>query len=115
MLFRFQLFTLLLLGILALAPTRAAAQSAVNVASFANPNLPNGSLAQGGMFAVFGSNLGPATLMSAGFPLPTELAGTSVAVSVGGTTLDCIMVFTSAGQVAAILPSNGRRHDDGDL
>jgi uncharacterized protein (TIGR03437 family) len=88
-------------------PQRAAAQSAVNVASYANPVLPNGSLAQGGMFTVFGTNLGPATLVQAGeFPLPTALAGTSITVTVGGTTLDCIMIFTSAGQVAAILPSD---------
>jgi len=77
------------------------------VASFANPNLPNGSLAQGGMFTVFGSNLGPASLVQVGgFPLPTQLAGTSISVTVGGTTRDCIMIFTSAGQVAGILPSD---------
>jgi len=77
------------------------------VASFANPNLPNGSLAQGGMFTVFGTNLGPAVLAQAGgFPLPTDLAGTSISVTVGSTTVDCVMVFTSAGQAAAILPSN---------
>ena len=59
------------------------------------------------MFAVFGSGLGPASLVQAGvFPLPTDLSGASVSVTVGGTTVDCFMVFTSAGQVAAILPSN---------
>lgn len=98
--------TFLLISILALAPARGTAQSAVNVASFANPNLPNGSLAQGGMFTVFGSNLGPTVLAQVGgFPLPTTLEGTSISVTTGGTTLDCIMIFTSAGQVAAILPS----------
>lgn len=59
------------------------------------------------MFTVFGSGLGPATLAQAGgFPLPTTLAGTSISVTIGGTTVDCIMVFTSAAQAAAILPSN---------
>ena len=29
-----------------------------------------------------------------------------MSVTVGGATVDCFMVFTSAGQVAAILPSN---------
>ena len=80
--------------------------AAVNVASFANPNLPNGDLAQGGMFTVFASNIGPASLAQAtSFPLPTELGGTSVQVAVGGQTLDCIMVFSVGGQAAAILPS----------
>jgi len=98
--------TLLCFSFLAFAPQRIAAQAAVNAASFANPNLLSGSLAQGGMFNVFGSDLGPTTLTKVGaFPLPTTLAGTSISVTVGGTTLDCIMIFTSAGQVAAILPS----------
>lgn len=80
--------------------------SAVNTASFALPDLANGSLAQGGMFAVFGSNIGPAVLVQADmFPLPTELGGVSVAVSVGGTTVDCIMVFALSTQLAAVLPS----------
>lgn len=103
--FRTPLLTLAV-ALISLAPLRVSAQSAVNVASFADPSLANGSLAQGGMFTVFGSNLGPATLEQvSGFPLPTTLAGTSISVTVGGTTLDCVMIFTSAAQVAAILPS----------
>ncbi|MEZ5393413.1 MAG: hypothetical protein R2724_11190 [Bryobacterales bacterium] len=95
------------LALFALSPQRAAAQAAVNVASYANPNLPNGSLAQGSMFTVFGSNIGPASLVQSGdFPLPTTLSGTSIQATVGGTTVDCIMIFASAGQVAGILPSN---------
>jgi len=59
------------------------------------------------MFAVFGTNLGPASLVKvSSFPLPTELSGTSVSVTVGGTTLDCIMVFSFSSQLAAVLPSN---------
>ena len=83
------------------------ATGAVNSASFARSDLPNGSLAQGSIFSVFGSGMGPAALaQSTSFPLPTELAGTSVQVTVGGTTVDCIMLFTVAGQLAVILPSN---------
>ena len=83
------------------------AAGAVNSASFARSELPNGSLAQGSIFSVFGSNMGPAALAQSNtFPLPTELAGTSVKVTVGGTTLDCIMLWTIAGQLAVILPSN---------
>ena len=66
-------------------PTAAAA---VNSASFARSDLPNGSLAQGSIFTVFGSNMGPAALaQSTSFPLPTDLAGTSVKVTVGGTSI----------------------------
>ena len=80
--------------------------AAVNVASYANPNLPNGNLAQGGMFTVFAPNIGPATLVQAtDFPLPFELGGTSIEATVGGQTLDCIMIFAVSGQAAAILPS----------
>ena len=78
----------------------------VNVASFAPVGLPNSAIAQGSMFTIFGDSLGPDVLQTvSSFPLPTELGGTSVEVTVDGVTVDCIMVFTSALQVAAILPS----------
>lgn len=49
--------------------------------------------------------MGPAAIAQAGFPLPTTLAGTGVKVTSGGQTLDCPLVYTVAGQLAAILPS----------
>jgi len=81
--------------------------AAVNAASYANPVLPNGSLTQGGVFIAFGSGMGPAKLQEiSAYPLPTNLAGTSIAVTVNGTTVNCILLFTSANQVAAVLPSD---------
>ncbi len=81
--------------------------SAVNAASYLNPILPNGNLAQGGVFIAFGSGMGPAKLQEiSAFPLPTNLAGTSITVTVNGTTVNCIMLYTSAAQVAAVLPSD---------
>lgn len=77
----------------------------VNAASYAPAGLPNSAIAQGSIFVIFGRNLGPAQLAQASFPLPTWLAGTSVRVSVGGQNVDCYMIYTSAGQVAALLPS----------
>jgi len=78
----------------------------VNQASFEPPSSLTYGIAQGSMFAVFGTEMGPAELVVASaFPLLPELAGTSAQVTVNGETLDCIMVFTSAGQIAAILPS----------
>jgi len=81
--------------------------SAVNAASYLNPVLPNGNLAQGGVFIAFGAGMGPAKLQEiSAFPLPTNLGGTSIAVTVNGTTVNCIMLYTSAAQVAAVLPSD---------
>lgn len=79
----------------------------VNVASFAPSGAPNSAIAQGSMFTIFGEGVGPATLRVVNqFPLPTELAGTSVQVIVDGTLVSCIMIFTSAHQLAVILPSS---------
>ena len=97
-------------------PGRASAQSAVTVsavlngASYALPGLPNSGIAQGSIFIVFGQNLGPAAIVQVNkFPLPTVppgLAGTSIKVTVAGTTVDAIMLYTLATQVAAVLPSS---------
>ena len=81
--------------------------AAVNAASYLNASLPNGNLTQGGAFVVFGKGLGPAqTAVVNAFPLPNNLAGTSVSVTVGGTTVPCIMLYTLATQVAAVIPSS---------
>ncbi len=79
----------------------------VNAASYANPANPNGGIAQGSMFIVFGTGIGPASLAQvSSYPLPTTLGGTSIRVTVGSTTVNAFMIYTLAGQVAAILPSN---------
>jgi|GEM_PF-2947407 len=103
-LFRLSLFAAALsVAVLGAAPVIG---PPVNQASFESPLSPTYGIAQGSMFAVFGAEMGPAELIIAGaFPLTTELAGTSVQVAVDGETVDCILVFTSAGQLAAILPS----------
>jgi len=77
----------------------------VNAASYALDGLPNSAIAQGSMFVIFGSGLGPATLQQARFPLPVALGGTSVKVTVGGSTVNAILIYTSANQVACVLPS----------
>lgn len=105
---------LLSLGGLAIACAAAVAAApsingVVNAASWLPTALPNSGIAQGAMFIVSGSGLGPSTLQSAPnkFPLPTTggLAGTTITVTVGGVTETCIMLYSYAGQVAAILPS----------
>jgi uncharacterized protein (TIGR03437 family) len=79
-----------------------------NAANWAPSALPNSGIAQGAIFTVTGAGLGPATLLQAqSYPLPTTqgLGGTTVQVMVGTVTETCIMVYTLATQVAAILPS----------
>src|SRR5512134_1053489 len=79
----------------------------VNAASYRVVGLPNSGIAQGSIFLVFGSNLGPAVLTKdPDFPLGTNLAGTSITVTVNAVTVNCLMIYTSNGQVAALLPSN---------
>jgi uncharacterized protein (TIGR03437 family) len=69
--------------------------------------MPNTGMALGSMFVIFGSGLGPVTLQQvSSYPLPTTqgLGGTSVTVTVAGTTVPCIMIYTLSTQVAAVLP-----------
>jgi uncharacterized protein (TIGR03437 family) len=84
-----------------------AAQGVKNAASYEDPELPNGPIAEGSIFNIFGSSMGPTALAYAtSLPLPITLSGTSINVAVNGTAVQCFMIYTSAGQVAAILPSN---------
>ena len=103
----------LIAGLFSLVLTRSLSaqplvRAALNAASYAvNTNGLN-EIAQGSMFVIFGSGMGPATLAQVNaFPLPASqgLQGTSVQVISGGATIDCIMIYTVALQVAAVLPS----------
>jgi uncharacterized protein (TIGR03437 family) len=80
-----------------------------NAASNTPSALPNGAIAEGALFVVKGSNLGPATfIQQTSFPFTTSIGGTSIQVTVNGTTVDAIMFYSGANsgkQVAAILPS----------
>src|ERR1039457_3335722 len=79
----------------------------VNVASYMAPGLPAGSLPQGGMIAIFGSNLGPAAGVSApSYPLGTALSGVSITVTQQSTTVNAYPVYVGAGQIDAVMPSN---------
>jgi uncharacterized protein (TIGR03437 family) len=81
------------------------ANAATNLSAPAG--LPNTSIAQGALFVVYGSGLGPTSPMIAtSFPLQRTLGGTSITVTVGGTTVQAIMYYALSKQVAAILPSN---------
>jgi uncharacterized protein (TIGR03437 family) len=114
--------TMQALGILVFALLTAAsvaAQPAVatggvlNAASYAFQGLPNSPIAQGSIFVVFGTGLGPTPKMgtiatNANFPLPTVLPanGTSISVTVNGSTVQAYMIYTTPTQIAAVLPSS---------
>ena len=79
----------------------------VNSASYRTLGMPGSGIAQGSIFSVFGTGLGPATSAQANtFPLPTSLGGSSIDVTVGGATTQAIILFTYDTQINAILPSN---------
>jgi uncharacterized protein (TIGR03437 family) len=90
-----------------IAPNPLNITSVQNAASNITPGLPNAGIAQGSIFVVQGANLGPANIFIAKAAFQsTTLSNTSVAVTVGGTTVNAPMYYTSAAQVAALLPSN---------
>jgi len=98
----------LLAFVFAAVLSAASISGVTNAAGTLPPGLPNSGVAQGAIFVVYGAGLGPAKLQQAqSFPLPATqgLGGTTVQVTVGGVTETCIMIYSSDGQVAAILPS----------
>lgn len=81
--------------------------AALNNASYALPGLLNSGIAQGSMFAVFGTGFAPegtSEVVSA-FPLQTSMAGVSLKVTLGTTSVDALMIYVTPGQVGAIMPS----------
>ena len=79
----------------------------MNAASY-TPQGPSGSeIAQGSIFSIFGTGLGPATLAQANqFPLQTSLANVSVVVTQGSNSVNALPVVVTAGQLNVIMPSN---------
>ncbi len=99
---RFFSTALLCMAAIGSAWAQPAITGVVNAANYST------GIAQGSIFVVFGSNLGPAQLASApGYPLTTTLSGTSIKFTpaAGGPAFDALVVYTSAGQVAGLLQS----------
>ncbi len=102
--------------------TQAAAPSAtaptitnggiINAASYMPASMEAGALARGSFFTIFGTNLGPSQYQSqTTYPLNTTLGDVSVKITRGSTTVSAYMVFASANQINAILPSNAPTGD----
>ncbi len=78
-----------------------------NAASNITAGLPNAGIAQGSIFIIQGTNLGPTPISIAQNAFQnTTLSGTSISVTVNGTTVFPLLYYTLATQVAALLPSN---------
>lgn len=87
--------------------------SATNAASYIPVEFPNGGVTRGGMFIVTGNHLGSCgTTLVSKFPISTTMNGTSMKVTVGGTSVDVPMIYVVAcrtgsnDQLAGIVPSN---------
>lgn len=85
--------------------------SVVNNYSYLPTGFPNSGIAPGTIMTIFGSNMsaapsGTVTLQSsAGGGIPKMLAGATLSVTVGGTTVTPAMYYATPGQIAAVLPS----------
>ncbi len=82
--------------------------SVQNPASNILPGLPNYGIAQGQIFVLYGTNMGPATIVQpTSLPLPVLLGGTSVKITgIGsGTVYNAPLIYALNTQVAAVMPS----------
>ena len=100
-------FVFLFLAFAGFAAAQVTIGAVVNAGSRQPTTSPFYGIAQGALFAITGQGLGPDPLQQATFPLPTTagLNGVTVQASVGGATVDCILVYVSSTEVGAILPS----------
>jgi len=93
----------------ALAQPVVSANGMVNAASNVQAGLPNGDVAQGSIFSIYGNNMGPSSGVSAtAFPLPTTAGLGGVTVQVkdsAGVTRYAVLLFAGMLQINAILPS----------
>jgi len=92
----------------ALAQPVVSANGMVNAASYIQAGLPNGDVAQGSIFMIWGGNMGPATPAFASWPLPTTqgLGGATAQVEDSeGVSHPLILIYVSTGQIDALLPS----------
>jgi uncharacterized protein (TIGR03437 family) len=79
----------------------------VNAASSTPNGLSNGSIAQGSLFTIYGTKIGPTQpSQAASFPLSTSLGGVTITIGQGASAVKVIPYYVSATQVNAIMPSN---------
>jgi len=105
----FRRFALLLIApLIAGAVTQPApvVGGVANAASNLAAGLPASGIAQGSIFTVYGSNLGPASpCFASTVPYSATLCGVSLTVTVNGTSSFPLPTFVYPTQINAILPS----------
>src|SRR5260221_6582685 len=72
---------------------------------FIDPGFPGYGIAQGSIFAIFGSSLARSTVPLQQPPLRTALNGVSVTFTVGGTSTHALHYYATPAQICQILPS----------
>jgi len=100
-------------GSLASKPAAAGAAPVIaqlqNNYSLLQPGVPNYGIAPGSLFLIYGTGLSsqapPVLQSSSGSGLPTKLNQTSISVTVNGVVTTPALYYTSANQLAAVLPS----------
>jgi uncharacterized protein (TIGR03437 family) len=106
----FSLITVAVAGLMLPVPATAAftISSVTNFASRVPTGVPSYGIAQGAAFAVIGTGVGQDPPTQATFPLPTSagLNGVSINIAVGSSSVAAIMLYVSANEIDAILPSN---------
>jgi uncharacterized protein (TIGR03437 family) len=90
----------------AAAQPQIAANGVLNAASNALVGRPNSSIAQGSIFTIYGTNLGPSSSPALAYPLQTTLGGVSVLIRSRGIALNAIPVFVGPKQINAVLPGS---------
>ena len=99
-------FALLVSGVALLAQPFVPLDGVVSNANFLPSCATNGGVAPGSLFAVFGREIGPASLVTAtSFPLQTTLGDVSIRVVMNGAAYDAWPLYATASQIGAILPS----------
>ncbi len=93
-------------GALLLAQPTVYSGGVVNADGLVPAGLPNAHIAQGSIFSIFGTSLGPAASPGLSFPLKNTLGGVSVQVTSGGSVVNAIPLYVSPGQINALLPSS---------
>ena len=103
--FRFAL--LLIVPMFVGAAATPVVSGVVNAASNLGPGLPGAGIAQGSIFTVYGSSFGTGTCNQAvAFPLPTQVCGVTLTVTVNSTSVAPLILGVYFGdQINAILPS----------
>ena len=79
----------------------------VNSGSFRTPGLPGSGIAQGSIFTIFGSGIGPgAGVQVSSFPLGPTFSGVSIQATQGATSVAVLPLYVSSNQINALMPSD---------